>query len=62
MKIKFTRSLKHFNDAMTKDLKEGKSIVLPSMLCNPTEEYKNKYKDMGYNVVCHNGIEKTTSN
>ena len=50
--------MKHFNDAMTKDSKEGKNIVLPSMLCNPTQEYKNKYKDMGYNVVCHNGIEK----
>ena len=28
------------------------------MLCNPTEEYKKKYTNMEYNVVCCNGIEK----
>ena len=28
------------------------------MLCNPTQEYKNKYNDEGYKVVCHNAIEK----
>lgn len=57
-KIKFTRDLKYFNDAMTKDLKNNKKIVLPSMLCNPTQEYKKKYGEMGYNVICHNGIDK----
>ena len=57
-KIKFTRNLKYFNVEMTKDLEQNKKIVLPSMLCNPTQEYKKKYTDQGYNVVCHNGIEK----
>jgi hypothetical protein len=57
-KIKFTRNLKYFNDEMTKDLQQGLKIVLPSMLCNPTQEYKKKYTDQGYKVVCHNGIEK----
>jgi len=36
---------------MIKDLKQGKKLVLPSMLYNPTEEYKNKYKDMGYREI-----------
>jgi hypothetical protein len=57
-KIIFTRNLKYFNDEMTKDLKNNKKIVLPCMLCNPTQEYKNKYNDEGYKVVCHNAIEK----
>ena len=57
-KIKFTRNLNYFNEEMTKDLKQNKNIVLPSMLSNPTQEYKNKYTDQGYKVVCHNGIEK----
>ena len=57
-KIKFTRNLKYFNEELTKDLKQNKKIVLPSMSSNLTQEYKNKYKDEGYNVVCHNGIEK----
>ena len=30
----------------------------PSMLCNPTQEYKKKYTDSNYKVICHNGIEK----
>ena len=28
------------------------------MLCNPTQEYKKKYSDLNYKVICHNGIEK----
>ena len=28
------------------------------MLCNPTQEYKKKYTDLNYKVICHNGIEK----
>jgi hypothetical protein len=43
---------------MTKDLKNNKKIVLPCMLCNPTQEYKNNYTVEGYKVVCHNAIEK----
>ena len=50
--------MKYFTDEMTKDLTEGKDIVLRSMLRNPTQKYKKKYTDQGYKVVCHNGIEK----
>jgi hypothetical protein len=55
-KIKFTRNLKHFNDEISKNLKQNKKTVLPSMSSKLTQEYKNKYKEEGYNVVCHNGI------
>ena len=61
-KRKFTRNLQYFNNKMTEDLKQGLKIVLPSMLCNPTQEYKNIYTDQGYKVVCHNGIEKKMNN
>ena len=57
-KIQFTRDLQYFNDEMTKKLKENKKIVFPCMLCNPTQEYKKKYTDLNYKVICHNGIEK----
>ena len=57
-KIQFTRDLEYFNNEITQKLKENKKIVLPSMLCNPTQEYKKKYDDMGYKVIIHNGIEK----
>ena len=57
-KIKFTRNLQFFNDELTKKLKENKKVVFPSMLCNPTQEYKKKYTDLNYKVICHNGIEK----
>ena len=43
---------------MTKKLKENKKIVFPCMLCSPTQEYKKKYEDMNYKVICHNGIQK----
>ena len=57
-KIQFTRDLQYFNEEMTKKLKENKKIVFPCMLCNPTQEYKKKYDDMGFKVIAHNGIEK----
>ena len=28
------------------------------MLCSPTQEYKKKFNDLNYKVICHNGIEK----
>ena len=59
-KIKFTRNLKYFNAEMSKDLKNNKKLVVPCMICNATQEYKTKYTEEGYNVVCHNGIEKNT--
>jgi hypothetical protein len=57
-KIKFTRNLQLFNDELTKKLKENRKVVFPSMLCNPTQKYKNIYTDLNYRVICHNGIEK----
>jgi len=41
-------------------LKNSKKLVVPCMICNATQEYKTKYTEEGYNVVCHNGIEKNT--
>ena len=59
-KIKFTRDINYFNKVLDENLNNNKKVVLSSMLCNPTQEYKTKYTDLNYKVICHNGIEKTT--
>jgi hypothetical protein len=42
-KIRFARNFQFFNNELTKKLKENKKVVFPSMLCNPTQEYKKIY-------------------
>ena len=39
-KITFTRSINDFNKVLNENIKNDKKVVLCSMLCNPTQEYK----------------------
>jgi hypothetical protein len=60
-KIIFTRSINYFNKVLDENIKNDKKVVLCSMRCNKTMEYKQKYSDLNYNVICHNGIEKNNA-